>query len=89
MLGAPTAEMLQSIIDKERNDERNRYKTAQNTFYKDGAFSQDIMHKAQRDLIQELSTPLKKLRTAFLQETAKTCFPEKWLDAEMPNEPQV
>lgn len=89
MLGAPTAEMLQSLIDKERNQERNRYKTAQNTYYKDGAFSQDIMQKAQRDLLQELSAPLKKLRAAYLQETVKTCYPDKWLDTEMPNEPQV
>jgi hypothetical protein len=87
MLGAPTAEMLQSMIDKEYNEDRNRYQTAQNTYYKDGAFSQDITQKLQRDLVNELSVPLKKMRAAYLQEVAKTCYPDKWMNPEMPNEP--
>lgn len=89
MLGAPTAEMLQSLIDKDINEDKNRYMTAQNTYYSDGAFSQDITQRIQKDLVQELSAPLKKMKVAYLQEVVKTCYPDKWLNPEMPNEPQV
>ena len=87
MLGAPTAEMLQDMIDKDHDLNYNRYKKAQTTYYKSGAFPQDIMQKAQKDLVKELSNPLKKMRSAFLLDVAKTCYPDKWLSPEMPNEP--
>jgi len=87
MLGDPTAEMLQAMIDKDHDLNYNRYKKAQTTYYKSGAFPQDIMLKAQQDLVKELSNPLKKMRAAFLLDVAKTCYPDKWLNPEMPNEP--
>jgi len=45
------------------------------------------MIQAQKDLVKDLSEPLKKMRAAFLLDVAKTCYPEKWLNPEMPNEP--
>jgi len=45
------------------------------------------MIQAQKDLVKDLSEPLKKMRAAFLLDVAKTCYPEKRLNPEMPNEP--
>jgi hypothetical protein len=36
MLGAPTPQMLQEMVDEELNFDRNRYETIYNTKLKDG-----------------------------------------------------
>jgi hypothetical protein len=46
MLGAPTPKMLQDMIDAELNTERNRYKTIQNTQFKDGVSMDDATRLA-------------------------------------------
>lgn len=32
---------------------------------------------------------MKKLHVAYLMDVSKNCYPEKWMNEDMPNEPQV
>ena len=89
MLGTPSAQMLQDMIEQQYNEKNKIFSRIQNTSFKSGQSLDDESKLIIDELTLALGQPLKKLMFTYLTDVAQNCYPEKWMRDDMPNEPQV
>jgi hypothetical protein len=83
------AEVLQQMLDENYEKKMHRYASKYDAGNRQGKSPVDIANDAHNSLYDMLSEPLKKMQVAYLNKVADSCYKEKHMADDVPNEEQI